>query len=330
MRIRMMYWITALTTMAACGKPSVNFSPAPVTIVEDSTVSLVSGQATLYGTLELPAHSFPVPVALIIAGSGPTDRNGNSPILPGANNSLRYLARGLAERGIASLRYDKRGIAKSAGAMGKEADLRFDHYVEDAKNWIAKLRADPRFSTITVVGHSEGSLIGMIAAREAQANAFVSLEGAGRNAKDVIAAQLAAQLPENVVNNVKEMMRKIEAGEKVDSVPPMLAPLFRPSVQPYLASWFKYTPSSEISKLTIPSLVVQGTTDIQTSVEDAKLLADGHPKARLFLIEGMNHVLKNASGSMAQQLPSYSDPALPVVPQLLDEVAAFVKSARKQ
>jgi pimeloyl-ACP methyl ester carboxylesterase len=298
--------------------------------VEDSAVSLVSGQATLYGTLELPAHSFPVPVALIIAGSGPTDRNGNSKILPGANNSLRYLARGLAERGIASLRYDKRGSAASAAAMGKEEDLRFDHYVGDAKNWIAKLRSDPRFSTVTVVGHSEGSLIGMIAAREAGADAFVSLEGAGRNAKDVIAAQLAAQLPENVVNNVKEMMRKIENGEKVDSVPPMLAPLFRPSVQPYLASWFKYTPSSEIAKLTIPSLVVQGTTDIQTSVEDARLLADGHPKARLFLVEGMNHVLKTASGSMAAQMPSYSDPALPVVPQLLDEVAAFIKSATKQ
>lgn len=330
MRKRMGYAITAVTIMAACGKPSTNLPPAPVAIVEDSAVSLVSGQATLYGTLELPAHSFPVPVALIIAGSGPTDRNGNSKILPGANNSLRYLARGLAERGIASLRYDKRGIAASAAAMGKEEDLRFDHYAGDAKNWIAKLRSDPRFSTVTVVGHSEGSLIGMIAAREAGADAFVSLEGAGRNAKDVIAAQLAAQLPENVVNNVKEMMRKIENGEKVDSVPPMLAPLFRPSVQPYLASWFKYTPSSEIAKLTIPSLVVQGTTDIQTSVEDAKLLADGHPKARLFLVEGMNHVLKTASGSMAAQMPSYSDPALPVVPQLLDEVAAFIKSATKQ
>jgi pimeloyl-ACP methyl ester carboxylesterase len=298
--------------------------------MEDSSISVVSNQATLYGTLELPAHSFPVPVALIIAGSGPTDRNGNSRALPGANNSLRYLARGLAERGIASIRYDKRGIGASAAAMGKEQDLRFDHFVGDAKSWIAQLRSDPRFSTITVVGHSEGSLIGMIAAREAGADAFVSLEGAGRNAKDVIAAQLSTQLPENVVNNVKDMMRKIEAGEKIDSVPPMLAPLLRPSVQPYLASWFKYTPSSEIAKLTVPSLVVQGTTDIQTSVEDAKLLADGHANARLFMIEGMNHVLKAASGNMAAQMPSYSDPALPVVPQLLDEVATFIKSARKR
>jgi len=330
MRKRMIHVIPVIAMAAACGKASTSLPPAPVAITEDSTVSLVSGQGTLYGTLELPARSFPVPVALIIAGSGPTDRNGNSPLLPGSNNSLRYLARGLAERGIASLRYDKRGIAKSAGAMVKEEDLRFDHFVDDAQNWIAKLRSDPRFSTITVVGHSEGSLIGMIAARQAGADAFVSLEGAGRNAKDLIAAQLSAQLPENVVNNVKDMMRKIEAGEKIDSIPPMFAPLFRPSVQPYLASWFKYTPSSEIAKLTAPSLVVQGTTDIQTSVEDAKLLAAGNTKARLFLIEGMNHVLKAASGNMAAQMPSYSDPALPVVPELLDEVAGFIKSAKKQ
>ena len=227
MRKRMIHVIPVIAMAAACGKAPTNLPPAPVAITEDSTVSLVSGQGTLYGTLELPARSFPVPVALIIAGSGPTDRNGNSPLLPGSNNSLRYLARGLAERGIASLRYDKRGIAKSAGAMVKEEDLRFDHFVNDAQNWIAKLRADPRFSTITVVGHSEGSLIGMIAARQAGADAFVSLEGAGRNAKDLIAAQLSAQLPENVVNNVKDMMRKIEAGEKIDSIPPMFAPLFR-------------------------------------------------------------------------------------------------------
>lgn len=325
------YSLTFLGILAACGRTSTSLPPAPVSIVEDSTVTLaVSPQVTLYGTLELPARTFPVPVALIIAGSGPTDRNGNSRLLPGANNSLRYLARGLAERGIASLRYDKRGIGASAKAMSKEEDLRFDDFVGDAKAWVAKLKSDPRFSTITVVGHSEGSLIGMLAARDANADAFVSLEGAGRNAKDVIASQLAVQLPENVVNNIREMMRKIETGEKVDSVPPMLAPLFRPSVQPYLASWFKYTPSAELAKLVIPSLVVQGTTDIQTSAEDAKVLSEGHPNARLLMIEGMNHVLKNAPAGAANQAWTYSDPALPVVPQLLDEVAAFIKSAKKK
>jgi pimeloyl-ACP methyl ester carboxylesterase len=297
--------------------------------VEDS-VSLATPAGPVSGTLQLPAHSFPVPVALIIAGSGPTDRNGNSTLLPGANNSLKLLAAGLAERGIASVRYDKRGIGASKAAMTKEEDARFEDFVSDAKGWIAHLRADPRFSTITVVGHSEGSLIGMIASREAGADAFVSLEGAGRNAKDIILAQLSAQLPPATVNQAQEIMTKIEAGQAVDSVPPFLAPLFRPSVRRYLVSWFRYTPSAEIANLAIPVLVVQGTSDIQTSPEDAKLLAAALPSARLLMIDGMNHLLKSTPPGRAEQMSSYSDPALPVVPRLLDEVGPFIKAAKKR
>lgn len=301
---------------------------APAAIAEDSAV-LVTRTGQIFGTLELPAVRPPVPVVLIIAGSGPTDRNGNTPALPGANNSLKMLAGGLAERGIASLRYDKRGIGGSRAAMTREEDLRFTHFVDDARDWVKQLQADARFSTVTVIGHSEGSLIGILAAREGGADAFVSLEGAGRNAKDIIAAQLAAQLPQNVVDQAKDMMTKIEAGQKVDSVPPFLAALFRPSVQPYLISWFRYTPSEEIAKLSVPTLIIQGSTDLQTSEEDAKLLAAGLPVAKLLMVEGMNHILKNAPPGRAEQMPIYSDPSVPVVPQLLDEVARFVKGVSK-
>jgi pimeloyl-ACP methyl ester carboxylesterase len=318
---------------AACtsrSSPGAAAAPArPVEIVEDSAV-LETPTGSIFGTLELPALAPPVPIVLIIAGSGPTDRNGNTPALPGANNSLKMLAAGLAARGIASLRYDKRGIAASRAAMTTEADIRFTNLVEDSRDWIKQLRRDPRFSTITVVGHSEGSLVGMLAANEAAADAFVSLEGAGRNAKDIIAEQLAAQLPPNILDQAKDIMAKIEAGQAPDSIPPFLAALFRPSVQPYLVSWFKYTPSVEIAKLTIPTLIVQGTTDLQTSEEDARLLAAGLPGARLVMIEGMNHILKSATAGRAEQLPVYSDPTIPVMPQLLDEVAAFVKSAAKK
>jgi uncharacterized protein len=322
-----------LIAAMACAPPSGAANSVamvtPTAIVEDSA-TLVTTTGTIYGTLELPAARQPVPIVLIIAGSGPTDRNGNTPVLPGSNNSLKMVADGLAARGIASLRYDKRGIAASKAAGTSEQDLRFNHYVDDASAWIRQLRGDRRFSTITVVGHSEGSLIGMIAAREAGADGFVSLEGAGRNAKDIIVAQLAAQLPQNIVDQTKVMMAKIEAGEKVDSVPPFLAALFRPSVQPYLASWFKYTPSTEIAKLTVPALIIQGATDIQTSEEDARAMASALPSAKLVIIPGMNHVLKNAPAGRAEQMSTYSDPTLPVVPQLLDEVVGFVKSLKKK
>jgi pimeloyl-ACP methyl ester carboxylesterase len=317
--------------LAACASAGTTPSTAPAraSIVEDSVVLVASGDVKLYGNLELPAGHDPVPVVLIIAGSGPTDRNGNSKVLPGANNSLKLLAEGLAQRGIASLRYDKRAIGQSVVPNMKEDDLRFTSYIGDAEGWIRQLRADKRISTITVAGHSEGSLIGMVAAREAGADGYISLEGAGRNIKDVLVEQLSAQMQPSVIEQVKAIMTKIEAGERVDSIPVFLNALFRPSVQPYLASWFKLTPSAEIAKLKVPVMIVQGTHDIQTSLEDSRALAAAVPSAKVLTVEGMNHVLKNTPAGRAEQMSSYSDPNLPVVPLLLDEMAAFVKSVKR-
>jgi fermentation-respiration switch protein FrsA (DUF1100 family) len=303
--------------------------PVPAAIVqEEDTLKTTTGD--VFGTLELPAARTPVPVALIIAGSGPTDRNGNSPALPGKNNSLSMLADGLAANGIASLRYDKRGIAASRAAMGSESDLRFDHFVDDAAAWTQRLRADKRFSTITIIGHSEGSLIGMIAAKNAAADGFISLEGAGRKAQDILVEQLKPQLPAELMSQTERILTALTAGTMPDSVPPVLAALFRPSVQPYLISWFKYDPAVEIGKLDVPVLIVQGTTDIQTSMTDANALAAANKSARLLTIEGMNHIFKEVSGDRMAQLPKYSDPSLPIVPKLVDEVVAFIKSVPRK
>ena len=322
----------AVLACAACATqsatPGENMT-TPLAITQEE-VTLKTPTGEIFGTLELPAARTPVAVALLIAGSGPTDRNGNTPALPGSNNSLKMLADGLAARGVASLRYDKRGIAASRAAMTSESDIRFNHFIEDAEAWVSQLRADKRFSTITIVGHSEGSLIGMVAAREAGADAFVSLEGAGRKAQDILAEQLKLQLPPEIFARTQQILAALSAGSIPDSVPPMLAPLFRPSVVPYLISWFKYDPAAEIGKLSIPVLIVQGTTDIQTSMTDANALAAGNPSARFLQIEGMNHILKEVSGDRMAQIPKYSDPSLPVVPKLLDEIAAFIKSAPKR
>ena len=136
-----------------------------------------------------------MPVVLLLSGSGPTDRNGNSPMLPGKNNSLQMLAEGLASNGIASLRYDKRGVGESAKAMMAEADLRFETYVDDAVAWCEQLRKDKRFSAVIIAGHSEGSLIGMLAAKRCNAAGFISIAGAGRAAADILRTQLAGKLP---------------------------------------------------------------------------------------------------------------------------------------
>lgn len=289
----------------------------------DQPISLETEDGTVHGSLNLPGAGPPVPVALIIAGSGPTTRDGNVQGMPG-NNAYRLLAEALAERGIASVRYDKRGVGESAGAAGSEADLRFEHYVEDAAGWIRLLAADPRFSRVTVIGHSEGSLIGMIAAQQADADAFVSVAGVARNAADLLLDQLAAALPAPLMAQSEEILAELEAGRTVEDVPGELFVVFRPSVQPYLISWFRYEPTEEIARLNVPILIVQGTTDVQVPVAEAEALAAAVPDAEVVIIEGMNHVLKRSSGSVAEQQPSYFDPSLPVVPELVSAVAQFM------
>ena len=285
-----------------------------------SALTLKTPAGDVHGTLLVPPSEKPVPVVLIIAGSGPTDRDGNSAALFGKNNSLRMLAEGLERNGIASLRYDKRLIGASASLTQKESDLRFDHYVDDAAAWVAMLRKDPRFSSVAIAGHSEGSLIGMLAAQRGGVDKYVSIAGPGSAADEILITQLQQQLPPDLMKETRTAIATLKEGKTVSEPPAGMEGLFRPSVQPYLISWFKYDPAKEIAKLKIPTLVIQGTTDIQITVADAKRLA-----ARPVIIEGMNHVLKDVPAESAAQIKSYSDPALPVNAQLVRAIADFVK-----
>jgi fermentation-respiration switch protein FrsA (DUF1100 family) len=296
-----------------------------------SAVVLETAGGKLYGTLELPARGrAPYPVVLIISGSGPTDRDGNSAVIPGANNSLKYLAEGLAAEGIASLRYDKRGVAQSVAAAKSESELRFDTYIDDAVLWGGRLRADKRFTHLFIAGHSEGSLIGMVAARRLHAEGYVSLAGAGRRADVIVLEQMKPQLSPELYAKSEAVFKSLVEGKTTTDVPDQLAALFRPSVQPYVISWLKYDPAQEIAKLTVPVLITQGTHDLQVSVEDAKALARAKPAARLVLVEGMNHVLKETPAEAAQQMSSYGDPSLPDSRKLIAEVVAFVKGVKKK
>jgi pimeloyl-ACP methyl ester carboxylesterase len=297
---------------------------------DSDSIHLSIPAGALEGSFLCPDTPAPWPAVLLIAGSGPTDRNGNSVGLPGPNNSLRLLAEALAERGIASVRYDKRGIGGSRATLTSEAELRFDMLADDAAAWVERMRLDPRLSTITVVGHSEGSLLGLLATQRANADGYVSLEGAGRSASAVIHEQLASRAPAPLAAQADSIMAAIDAGRTVDSVPPALMALFRPSVQPYLISWFRYDPAKELAKLQVPVLIAQGTTDIQVSQGDARLLAAADPRARLVMVDGMNHVLKLVPPDMNQQVKSYSDPSLPVAPQLVNAVASFVKGISRR
>lgn len=306
-------------------------------IIEEA-VKLETASADLYGTMLLPESKRKVPVVLIVAGSGATDRNGNSPL--GSNNSLKLLAENLAANGIASLRYDKRGVGETGKQMllaaqktnksPREEDLHFDAFIDDAVLWGQKLRADKRFSSVTIVGHSEGSLIGMIAAKKMKADAFVSIAGAGRPAGQILLEQLKAQLPPDLMQTAEDILNQLVSGKKVETVPPALNVVFRPSVQPYMISWLRFDPAKEIAELKIPVLITLGTTDIQVTAQDVKLLAAANPSAKVFLIDGMNHVLKAVPSDREKQVASYSDPSLPVASELISEISRFTNGRAKK
>jgi len=284
-------------------------------------LTLKTETGNIEGTLMFPSAKLPVPVVLIIAGSGPTDRNGNNPMM--TNNSLKMLANELANNGIASLRYDKRGIAQSKSAGLKEDDLRFEMYINDAVEWINLLNKDINFSQIVVVGHSEGSLIGMVASQNPGVDQYISLEGAGQPADQVIREQLKSQ-PPVILTQSLPILDELVKGNTVGAVPPMLNSLFRPSVQPYMISWFKYDPQKEIAKLAKPVLIVQGTTDIQVSIDDANRMHAAKPDSKLVIIEGMNHVLKNADADQTKNLLIYRQPDLPLNSELGKVLSDFI------
>lgn len=287
----------------------------------ETAVSLHTETGEIFGTLTAPEEFEKIPVALIISGSGPTDRDGNNPMMK--NNSLKILAHELSHHGIATLRFDKRGIGKSNLAAKSEADLLFDDYVNDAKDWISLLKKDSRFSKVIVIGHSEGSLIGMLAATTA--DQFISIAGAGKSADLILKEQLSKQ-PEEVQNLTFPIIDSLKNGALVRNVNPMLFSLFRPSVQPYMISWFKYDPQKEIQKLSIPTLIIQGTKDIQISEEDAKQLSAGNSTADLVLITNMNHIFRIIDGDTQANISSYSRSDLPIANELVKSISAFIQN----
>ncbi len=295
---------------------------------QEENIVLKTATGDIDGTLALPENKKDIPIVLIIAGSGPTDRNGNSDLIDGDNNSLKYLADALRKNGIASVRYDKRGIARSMDAMTSEKSLRFDTYINDIKDWVELISQDKRFSKIIIAGHSEGSLLGMCAAVDnKKVDGYISIAGAGRSADVVLKEQFAAA-PDNIKEIIFPMLDTLKAGDTIASVPKYFYTLFRPSVQPYMISWFKRNPQEEIKKLTIPVLILQGTTDIQVKETDARLLAAAQPKADLEIIANMNHVLKDCDflDKEKQNTTIYNNPALPLNKEFMMDVVEFVRS----
>lgn len=298
---------------------------SPVVLQRPIDLDVPGGQ--LHGSLLLPQSKKPVPVVLIISGSGPTDRDGNNPD-GGHNNYLRRLALLLAANNIASVRYDKRGVASGLPLAPDERSLNVESYVADAVAWGQKLRKDPRFGKLIILGHSEGALVASLAAPQAGAQAMISLAGSGRPIDVVLREQLQERIPAPLLSRSEQLIASLKAGHLDTNVPEPLRVVFRPSVQPYLISLFRQDPAKAYAALQMPVLIVQGRNDIQVGVKDAEALKAAQPKAELALIDGMNHVLRIVPMDMKAQVASYRNPNLPLADALGKRLVGFIDSQR--
>ncbi len=286
-------------------------------------IDLDTGQGVLHGSLLLPQQATPPPVVLIIAGSGPTDRDGNNPA-SGRVDNLKRLALVLANEHIASVRYDKRGVAASQPATPDERDLSVQRYVDDVVAWSRKLKADPRFGPLILIGHSEGALIASLAAERAGASAVITLAGMGRPLADVLREQLAQRMSPALLAGGSALLDRLQAGQTSLDVPAPLRQVFRPSVQPYLITLLQQDPAQAFARLPMPALIVQGRNDVQVDVADAERLKAAKPDAQLVLIDGMNHMLRISPKDMHQQRDSYLNPELPLARELGERVVSFI------
>ena len=271
------------------------------------------------GTLLEPLAKEKRPLAIIIAGSGPTDRNGNQNMLK--NNSLKKLAEGITKNNIATFRYDKR-VVKQIRDKKIDPNTTFDDFITDAESVLSHFKSKDQFSKIYIIGHSQGSLVGMVAAKKG-ADGFISLAGAGQSIDEVIINQIGAMDP-SLIAETKKAFTTLKSDGSVSDYPVALGSIFRTDIQPFILNWMQYKPTEIIKFLDIPILIVNGTKDLQVSEREAELLKEAAENAELQIIKNMNHVLFMIEGDTLENSKSYNESARPISEELLKVVSEFI------
>ena len=259
------------------------------------------------------------PVALLIAGSGTTDHDGNGPQVKPA--TLKKLSEQLVARKIATLRYDKRGAGGWKPEFGKPEDFRFKDFVDDAVALVNYLRSSGKFSKVILVGHSEGGLVGILTARRVPVDRLVLLVTAARRQGDLVKAQLEKTVPPDVFEPIAKAIDAIMAGQIVD--PPPRGFAVAPSMQPGIASAFTEDPIDPLKKIVEPTLIVGGGRDRQVARVDFAALSAASPVAKTLWLPDMNHDLVDVADE-ADDIKAYNDAERPLDPAMIDAVAAFI------
>ena len=271
------------------------------------------------GTLLTPKAIDAPKLAIIIAGSGPTDRDGNQNFM--RNNSLKKLSESLTNAGIATFRYDKR-IVKQITSNNIDPNIKFDDFVTDAISVVDYFRQSNAFSKIYIIGHSQGSLVGMMAAKD-RADGFISIAGSGQSIDAVITEQISLMDP-SLTDATTKAFKSLKAGQLTTDYPPALTPIFKADVQPFIMSWMKYDPQKIITSLKIPVLIINGTNDLQVSTAEAELLKKAANNSEIKIIDKMNHVLFIINGDKLVNSKSYNESSRNISEELIISISTFI------
>lgn len=303
-------------------------APQPLRRDAPTDIEAPGPSGPLKGTLTSGGKS-EAPVVLIIPGSGPTDRDGNSPFGVKAS-TYRLLAESLADRSVTTVRIDKRGMFASAATVPDANAVTIDDYARDTRAWVDAIRNATGARCVWLLGHSEGGLVALASAKaDVDICGLVLVATAGRPLGDVLKTQLRAN-PANapLLGAADAAIDALAAGRRVDAaeLPPPLVPLFQPAVQGFLISAFALDPAKLVGALRKPVLIVQGERDLQVGVADARALQAAVPSATLTLLPNTNHALKTVtSNDPGVNAATYADPNLALAPGVADAIGAFVR-----
>jgi uncharacterized protein len=317
--MRLLSLVVSFSAMSAIGAPeaaeTVLEAPGPTGVLRATMLTPVNPAGT---------------AVLIIPGSGPTNRDGNSPLGVKAS-TYKLLAEGLAEKGITTVRIDKRGMFGSAGAAADANAVTVNDYAADVRAWVDVTRRKAGVSCVWLLGHSEGGLIALAYGQDSSGICgLILIAAAGRPLGEVLRDQLKSN-PANapILDQAFTAIDALEAGRHPDvsAMHPGLLPLFAPKVQGFLISVFALDPAQLIADWKKPILIMQGERDIQVSVADAERLKNAAPGATLKLLPDCNHVLKTVTSSdRAANIAVYADPSLPLAPGVVEAIAGFVRA----
>ena len=285
-------------------------------------VQLTNEDIVLSGILSYPDTAEAHPLVIVVNGSGNPDRNGNQEKLGVAPNHMKMLADSLNTHGIAVYRYDKRNAHPDNIPAILSKGFTFDHLVEDVEIIIEHFAGDIRFKEMILMGHSQGSLVSMLAINE-NISRFISLAGASKTFEETLIAQLNAQNEE--LGRVAGLhMKELKETDTIQEVNLFLASIFRPGNYKFIKNYNSYDPVELMRTLTLPVLIVNGDQDLQITPEDATRLHTANPEAKLTIIKGMNHVLKQVK-DVNENRASYYSNAFPLSPELIDILTDYIK-----